>query len=553
MNLKKTTKTLSLSLLTSSILMACGGGGNTANIAETDHPDFSRKSVEKDNIKYKPSGDITSKTPVFLWHATKGATDYRLGHEDTATEETWSEYTVTDQEAGCVTNYGCSYKPTDEIKVGDERVWWVRAKVNGKWRDWSDAHTFTVVDDTTPATETWNNNNVQTQSGVVTANFTATPAANNIDSVIGFSKGDAGAYSDLGMIVRFAETGMIDARNGGSYKAVTSVPYKAGTKYTFRLDIDFTKHNYSIYVKPSGEREVLLGTDFSFRTEQKNMNSIDTVVEYTVGGQVVVSHPTFSKSEAPHHVDMIHQDDFEGHSLNSEIWGTTWYTNRMIEGGIKPEIVTNIHRSGKSSLKIRAEKGANGIANYTRTEITARRSDKEWGRFTKFFDHGKDYWIGFSVYLPTNWVNDYKSNDVIFQLHGNNGGGGKHEIPLLALVVSGDQWRWNVAWEKGSNFGEKVYGNAPLEKGKWVDFVIHEKFSDSNDGLLEIWKDGEKYITREGANSYEKNDGYVRGPQTGIYKWDWTSGRATDATKRVMYLDSVKVAEDASYDDVTPK
>ncbi|MBK5550669.1 heparin lyase I family protein [Pseudomonas sp. TH03] len=29
-----------------------------------------------------------------------------------------------------------------------------------------------------------------------------------------------------------------------------------------------------------------------------------------------------------------------------------------------------------------------------------------------------------------------------------------------------------------------------VEKGKWVDWVLHVKWSSGEDGFLEIWKDG---------------------------------------------------------------
>ena len=294
-------KKILLLSITSAMLVACGGG--TATDSESAHPKHIRKNVESKNIHFKPSGDITSKTPFFLWPATKGAVTYQIGHQDTVVED-WVEYNFTAKQADCSEGNLCSYKPDDSIDVGNERVWWVRANINNQWLKWSTAHAFKVVVDNAPFTPTWQNNALlKSQSGTVTAEFVATPSANNMDGVIGFSKGNASAYTDLGIIVRFSESGIIDARNADKYKASTKISYEAGREYRFKLEINFVKHRYTVYVTPTGGKRVLVGKDFSFRTEQRGMNYIDTMVAYTVAGNIIINDPVFTQKESP--VDKI--------------------------------------------------------------------------------------------------------------------------------------------------------------------------------------------------------------------------------------------------------
>ena len=148
--------------------------------------------------------------------------------------------------------------------------------------------TRTVTVTKTPTElNTWYNTSIQEQTGKVEATFTATPSAENIDSVIGFSNGEVDAYSDLGIIVRFAANGIIDARNGSSYNATTSINYEANKDYTFRLAIDFNTKKYSIYVTPEGEDEVVIGQNYNFRTEQSSLNSINNMARYSLTNGVV--------------------------------------------------------------------------------------------------------------------------------------------------------------------------------------------------------------------------------------------------------------------------
>jgi hypothetical protein len=248
-------------------------------------------------------------------------------------------------------------------------------------------------------------------------------------------------------------------------------------------------------------------------------------------------------------------DSFDESTLNSRNWGVTWWTpDGQLDEGIDPEIVTDPVRYGNSAVKIRAQHNWNGEMNYTRTEITGKRSDN--GSHMTFFYPGKEYWIGFSVYLPTDWVNDTKSEEAIFQLHGN----GNEDTPSLAFVVDGEEWYWTIRWQDEFEAPEEPNdriekGRIYYEKGKWVDWVIHVKFSYSNDGygFMQVWKNGTSLFTHKGPNCY--NDGKkIRGPQTGIYKWDWPhSDREFLATERIMYLDEFKVGDETcSYDDVAP-
>jgi hypothetical protein len=120
----------------------------------------------------------------------------------------------------------------------------------------------------------WQNTAFATTSSTSTVTFDATPSAAPTDAVIGLSSGSASAFSQLATIVRFNPSGAIDARNGNTYAAQTSVTYNAGTTYHFRLVVDVPSHSYSIYVTPGAGSEITLGTSYAFRTEQAAVSSL---------------------------------------------------------------------------------------------------------------------------------------------------------------------------------------------------------------------------------------------------------------------------------------
>jgi hypothetical protein len=148
------------------------------------------------------------------------------------------------------------------------------------------------------------------QTGTFTATWDASPSLSPSNSLVGLSQGSATAYTGIAVSVRFNPTGDIDARNGGAYAALSTIPYSANTTYHFRVVVNVPAHTYSAYVTPPGGSEITIGTNYAFRTEQAGVTQLDTWnadVNATPGGSITVSNvsvattaqaaaPTFSPS-----------------------------------------------------------------------------------------------------------------------------------------------------------------------------------------------------------------------------------------------------------------
>ena len=83
-------------------------------------------------------------------------------------------------------------------------------------------------------TGVWQNYAFATQSSQFVVTYSATPSHAAMTGEVGFSVNAASSLTNLALIVRFASTGAIDVRNGGSFSAATSYPYTAGTQYAFQ-------------------------------------------------------------------------------------------------------------------------------------------------------------------------------------------------------------------------------------------------------------------------------------------------------------------------------
>jgi len=123
----------------------------------------------------------------------------------------------------------------------------------------------------------WVNTTFASQTGTFTTTFDATPAHNNMNSVVALSHGAGTAYSAFANLVAFNGTqGVILARDGGSYAGPTpAIPYSGGNTYHFRLVVNVPVHTYSVFVTPPGGSELTIGSNFHFRTEQNTVTSLN--------------------------------------------------------------------------------------------------------------------------------------------------------------------------------------------------------------------------------------------------------------------------------------
>ncbi len=131
------------------------------------------------------------------------------------------------------------------------------------------------------------------QTGTFTATVDVSVSLSPSNSAVALCQGAASAYTSLACIARFNPSGDIDARNGGAYAAVNTVPYSAGVTYHFRFVVNVPLHTYSVYVTPAGGSEIAVGTNYAFRTEVNSVTSLDTwdfSVNATPGGSLTFNN-----------------------------------------------------------------------------------------------------------------------------------------------------------------------------------------------------------------------------------------------------------------------
>ena len=134
------------------------------------------------------------------------------------------------------------------------------------------------------------------KSGTFYVDYTATPNGPAVDALTMLSLGAPGSMTKGAVIVRFSNTGLIDARDGSTYNSAAGLPYLQGKSYGFHIVVNVSSHTYTVDVKlPSGQTVPLnIAGPFKFRTEQQQVSALDHWAVTALSGSHTVCNVTIS-------------------------------------------------------------------------------------------------------------------------------------------------------------------------------------------------------------------------------------------------------------------
>lgn len=173
---------------------------------------------------------------------------------------------------------------------------------------------------------------------------------------------------------------------------------------------------------------------------------------------------------------------------------------------------------------------------------------------------GNTYWYGWSIFIPSDWQDPSDGYDILAQWAtfpsprngkfacGSNGS---------YMIRSGNNISFRFQ-RKGENSDSECtrynLASLPEVRGKWVDFVMHVKWTGNTDGFLKLW-------TKIGNSSYTQNVDYKgrtfwndesEGPyfKMGLYKGD---PNFKGAAPRTLYTDEYRLGDaNSSFEEVAP-
>jgi len=222
--------------------------------------------------------------------------------------------------------------------------------------------------------------------------------------------------------------------------------------------------------------------------------------------------------------NLLLESTFEG-----KAYLTGWYNQQHCCDYSVSQVTTARTGSGavKFDLKSRDEK----VSGSVRSEISRDPEPLNCER-----------WYGVSFYLD-NYGFDGGAETILQWHHTDHISSGS---PPLGLQVTNGKLVIVTSLNDNNNYDGDL-GDA-TEK-KWIDIVIHIKWTDSSNGFIEVWRDGVKKLSRKDVVT-NLSASYVK---LGINKWSWMPGETSTQKHRVLFADEFRIAnEDATYEDVKP-
>jgi hypothetical protein len=206
-----------------------------------------------------------------------------------------------------------------------------------------------------------------------------------------------------------------------------------------------------------------------------------------------------------------------------------WYNQQHCCNYSVSQITTA--RTGSGAIKFDLKKTDEKVSGSVRSEISRDPEPLNCER-----------WYGVSFYLD-NYGFDGGAETILQWHHTAHISSGS---PPLGLQVTNGKLVVVTSMNDNNNYDGDL-GEATQHK--WIDIVMHIKWTDSATGFIEVWRDGVKKLSRKDVVT-NASESYVK---LGINKWSWMPGETSTQKHRVLYADEFRIGNEmADYDDVKP-
>lgn len=200
------------------------------------------------------------------------------------------------------------------------------------------------------------------------------------------------------------------------------------------------------------------------------------------------------------------------------------------------KVVSSPARTGKHSIRINQPGNKVCHDGNNSSSRVKHRSFVVLGSRNLRFKQEQTYWVGFSVYLPSNFPTKNKGVSLWSVTNGKPQGEAK--------IMLRSNWEF-YAQSNPANGSRKStqIAKVPPKKGAWTDIVLEIRRSLKGKGVYRAWVNGKKVGEFKGnlGGGYEQLGKKGPYPRVGMY---W--GEKTRRHNYTLYIDSVKIAEGAN-------
>ncbi len=250
--------------------------------------------------------------------------------------------------------------------------------------------------------------------------------------------------------------------------------------------------------------------------------SLEIINEEFDEGFVLEELPEESENHRLGNWNIIHEETFDGEPFQA-------YVHQQFAREHSFRKVNNPSLKGNFSGRFELRKGDPMV---TRVGIRAEVLFQQPSH--------KERWYSFGLFLPSSGFARDRDNDVLSQWHQNIGS------PAASFRVQNDRFILRMMDSRGNL---ELNDLGPATKNTWNEFVFHFIHSTGSDGLIEIWQNDKKIISRKGSNMHS---GALPNWKIGLYKPTWQV-RSTDTNTRIAFFDMIRIGnENAKFEEMKP-
>lgn len=222
--------------------------------------------------------------------------------------------------------------------------------------------------------------------------------------------------------------------------------------------------------------------------------------------------------------NLIYEETFEGPAPFSTAYDSK---DHIGSWDYAMKIVSNPVYKGARAVRFEIRKDQPLVKNGKRAEVVIVKDSIS-----------KNSWYSFSAYFPTEGYEYDSEREIICQWYQKG-------TPATSLRTKRDRF----LLESGSIPGSLVkYDLGLITKDAWHEFVLHFIHSYTSDGFVEVWHNGLKVLTVNGANMY---DNTLPKWKIGLYKASFKFGTSL-VDKRIIYFDNIRVGNaNASFENLS--
>ena len=225
-----------------------------------------------------------------------------------------------------------------------------------------------------------------------------------------------------------------------------------------------------------------------------NMNTKNTIqhlISYIVC--VCVSCIVVNTTGCAQRSHLLVKDSFEGMNARG-----AW---QRVEAGKTTAIrrSDSVARNGRYSMRVELNKNDPMAGGSKRAEMV----------FTSEKTPNVERWYKFSIFLPKDYSID-PVHEILAQWHEipDRDLGEDWRTPPISLQIARGVWQASIKWATAQlNTNKTISGKIDtslgnIEMGVWTDWIFHIRFSYTNTGLLQIWKNGKQVLNYYGPNYF---------------------------------------------------